>query len=199
MDDVEKVLRELLARPGMTQARLARDIGVSQGTISKWLSGTQSPNKKQWDAVVAIAEGHKRAAEAKRPAPPTLVQVPLLDLVSAGKLANPTSQIPVEDVPLLAYADLGRGEFFALRVDGDSMDRISPDGSIIVINRRDRQLIAGRYYVFSVRGQTTYKVWHHDPDYLAPFSTNPAHQPIFMRRKRDLEVIGRVRRSVLDL
>ena len=39
-----------------------------------------------------------------------VVQVPLLDSVTAGKLKSPSSQIPVEDVPLLAFADLGRGE-----------------------------------------------------------------------------------------
>ena len=33
------------------------------------------------------------------------------------------------------------------------MDRVSPDGSIIVVDRNHRDLIHGRYYVFSVRGR----------------------------------------------
>jgi SOS-response transcriptional repressor LexA len=130
---------------------------------------------------------------------PSIVQVPLLSWVSAGKLSDTHSQIPVEDVPLLAFADLGRGEYFALRVQGDSMDRVSPDSSVIIVNRADRTLISGRCYVFSVRGETTYKMWHAEPAYLAPYSTNPVNQPIFFNRKRDLDVIGRVRRTVLDL
>lgn len=126
--------------------------------------------------------------------------VPLLSWVSAGKLAEPETQIPVEDVPLLAFADLGRGEFFALKVEGDSMDRLSPDGSVIVVNRADRTPVPGKPYVFWHRTEgTTYKLWHTGPDYLAPHSWNGTHQPIFIKRKKDLEVVGRVRRTVLDL
>lgn len=127
------------------------------------------------------------------------VTIPLLAWVSAGKLADPTTQIPVEDVPLLAFADLGRGDFFALRVVGDSMDRVSPEGSLIVVDRSDRTLIAEKGYVFSLRGETTYKLWRPEPPHLAPYSWNPSHKPTFIKGKRDLEVVGRVRRTVLDL
>ena len=126
--------------------------------------------------------------------------VPIIDKVTAGRLRSPNSQIPVEKVPLLAFADLGPGEFFATAVDGTSMDRVSPDGSIIIVNRRDRQLINGRCYLFAIEGETTYKRWQGgDPPYLDPYSTDAIHKPIFVKRKRDFEIIGRVKRTVLDL
>jgi SOS-response transcriptional repressor LexA len=147
-----------------------------------------------------ILFGRTEAPETQQaPAQHDVRRVPLISWVSAGNLADAGSQIPVEDVPLLAFADLGSGDFFALRVRGDSMDRISPEGSIIIVNRADRQLVGGKCYVFSVRGETTYKLWHPEPEYLAPYSTNPSNEPIMFKRKRDLEVIGRVRRTVLDL
>lgn len=127
------------------------------------------------------------------------IDVPLLSWVSAGRLADAESQIPVEDVPLLAFADLGRGDFFALRVSGDSMDRISPDGSIIVVNRADRELVPEKPYVFLHRGETTFKLWRANPDHLAPHSWSGANKPIFLKGKKEFEVIGRVRRTVLDL
>jgi SOS-response transcriptional repressor LexA len=128
-----------------------------------------------------------------------LIQVPLLSWVSAGELVDADSQVQIADVPLLAFADLGPGEYFALRVDGDSMDRLSPDGSVIVVNRVDRDLVPDRCYVFSRRGEATYKVWQPDPPHLAPYSTNPAHKPVFVKGKKDFEIVGRVRRTVLDL
>lgn len=130
---------------------------------------------------------------------PKLAMVPLLDRVTAGRLRSPSSQIPIDDVPLLAFADLGRGEFFALTVEGDSMDRYSPEGSIIVVNKAERALVNGRCYVFSVKGETTYKMWQGGTNaHLAPFSTNPFNKPVFFK-PRDLEVIGRVKRTILDL
>lgn len=146
-----------------------------------------------------ILFGPSAPPAAPMPSATEIAQVPLLSWVSAGKLADASSQIPSDDAPMLGFADLGRGEFFALKVKGNSMDRISPDGSTIVVNRAERQLVAGKPYVFSVRGETTFKIWHHDPMYLAPYSTNPTNEPIIIKRKGDIIVIGRVRRTVLDL
>lgn len=129
----------------------------------------------------------------------SIIRVPLLDFVTAGKLAFPSSQIPVEDVPLLAFADLGPGEWFALRVSGDSMNKVSPDGSIIVVNRADTHLVSGKCYVFAIKGETTYKRWQGgDQPFLEAYSTE-TYLPIFPTPKKDFAVVGRVKRTVLDL
>jgi SOS-response transcriptional repressor LexA len=190
---------------GLSQQALADLVGMrQQGIVSIEAGHVERPRLLRElaaalhtsDAWLLWRDGHEEVAPGE--AIP-LARVPLLDWVSAGRLVPPTSQIPLEDVPLLAFADLGRGEFFALRVEGDSMDRLSPDGSTIVVNKTERELLNGRAYVFSVRGETTYKLWHDDPAFLQPFSTNPIHMPIFFKRKKDFEVIGRVRRTMLDL
>lgn len=125
------------------------------------------------------------------------VMVPLISWVSAGRLTDAAVDDTGDHVPV---AGLGRGEFLALRVIGDSMDRVSPDGSIIIVDRTAREPVNGRYYVFSIRGEATFKVFRSgDPAYLAPHSTNPENRPIFIKGKRDLQVVGRVRRTILDL
>jgi SOS-response transcriptional repressor LexA len=139
-----------------------------------------------------------RAARSPRGAS-KITMVPLLDFVTAGTLASPMSQIPEMDAPKFAFDRLGAGEFFALRVTGTSMNRVSPDGSIIVVNHRDKQLVNGKYYVFSIKGEATYKRWHAEPAYLDPDSTEPEHRPTFITRKKDLGVIGRVKRTIFDL
>ena len=79
------------------------------------------------------------------------------------------------------------------------MNRISPPGSVIIVDRSKRKLISGQAYVVSVAGNRVYQIWKANPGYLTPFSTNPEHKPIFPKRKRDFSVIGRVLRTVLDL
>lgn len=194
----------------LSQTDIAGALGVSRGAVGQWETGQTTPSTENLaEAALELRVSFDWLAtgrgEKLLPAPaPTgrgraIVSVPVVSWVSAGKLADPGTQIPVEDVPLLAFADLGRGDYFALKVEGDSMDRLSPEGSVIVVNRRERELIPGKAFVFSVRGDTTYKLWRAEPDRLEPYSTNPANQAIFIKRQRDMQVIGRVRRTVLDL
>lgn len=134
------------------------------------------------------------------PSPSGLILVPEVSWVSAGKFADVSAALPSNDVPLLAFSDLGAGDYFVLGVRGDSMDRISPEGSKIVVNRADKLLVSGKYYVFALDGETTYKRWQGgDPPYLEPFSNSDRHKPIFIKRKRDMEIVGRVKRTMLDV
>jgi SOS-response transcriptional repressor LexA len=203
---LQKNLARIRKERGLSQVKLSQLASVSQQLISRLESGTDLTTKKLPDIAralgVSVFEIDENYAPEKDTAPAGAVsRIPLLDTVTAGKLRAPSSQIPVEDVPLLAFADLGRGEFFALTVQGDSMDRISPDGAVIVVNQADRTLVSGKAYVISQRGEATFKLWRPDPPRFAPHSTNPVHEPIFVKSKSDAEkmVVGRVKRSVLDL
>lgn len=206
--DLHTWVREALEFSGIKQAELtrllAKELGrsIERAAVNKMVAHPNPRQKRrrvQPDEMWAIHRitGYRLPAGSAS----DLIEVPLLSLVSAGKLADASTPIPTEDARKLTFGtDLGRGEFFALTVDGDSMDRISPEGAIIIVNRADRTLVSGKPYVFAIRGETTFKLWQpNDPPYLAPYSTNPGHKPIFVKRKRDLDVIGRVKRSVLDL
>ncbi len=164
--------------------------GLERNFINDFLKGKKQSFSTAKQPLVARALKWSSDEMMRSPSQPArglgqkLTLVPLLDSVTAGRLASPMSQIPVDRVPLLAFADLGRGEFFALKVEGDSVDRISPDGSIIIVDRADQILLHGKFYVFSIRGETTFKMWQSDEDtpHLAPYSTNPLNKPIFIKR-----------------
>jgi SOS-response transcriptional repressor LexA len=195
---------------GKSEVDLAKAVRMSQQGINSMTTGgkVQRPRKLREIAAFLVTSQEYLLGETNDPAPPmellyrNLVAVPVISWVSAGKLADSEEPIPEDEGRTILVDDLGAGEFFALRVDGDSMDRISPDGSIIIVNRRDQQLVSDKPYVFAVKGKSTYKLWHPprppEPFYLEPFSTNPKNRPVFADRKQ-LEVVGRVRRTILDL
>lgn len=190
------------AKMEISATTLASRVGMKQQGIASIEAGVVKRPKKLLEIAHELGTYQEwllygTGPEEVTPEPRDVTRVPLVSWVSAGKMAQATVAAP-DDVPLLAFADLGRGDFFALKVSGDSMDRISPEGSIIVINRAERQLVGGKCYVFAINGETTYKMWHHDPQYLEPFSTNPANKPIFFKMSK-ISVVGRVRRTVLDL
>lgn len=140
--------------------------------------------------------------EPKHPPPPDrglpISEVPILDWVSAGKLSQSIFQDDEKGRIAISGLD-NRGDWIALKVDGDSMDRISPPDSIIVINRNDKRLVPNACYVFgTLNGEATYKRYRPGPPpRFEPVSTNPAHEPLFP--DQEPFIVGRVVYSILDL
>lgn len=127
----------------------------------------------------------------------SVTHVPLSG-VTASKMRDILHAVERGSGPTIPIADLPRGDWLALRVEGDSMDRIAPDGAVIIVNRNDRKLVRHKFYVFSDQGATTFKRYVDKPvKRLEPFSTNPTHEPIYPTTSVD--VVGRVYRVMLDL
>ena len=87
-----------------------------------------------------------------------------------------------------------RPTVFALRVEGDSMNKTAPEGSIIVVDYERRGLLNLRPYVFRRGGQATFKLYREDgaERWIEPNSTNLRHAPIFPEPGEVFEPIGAV-------
>ncbi len=128
--------------------------------------------------------------------PTSLLDVPLIANVSAGEMLR--DDLVDETIGVLQIAGLPPGDWIALRVEGSSMDRISPPESIILVNRNEKQLVPNACYVIADQdGNATYKRFRTNPNRFEPVSTNPDHETIFP--EHDVPVIGRVRRSMIDM
>lgn len=139
---------------------------------------------------------HEPAKAARR----ALTEVFSVAWVQAGNLSDVSSIDEIGDVEKIVVEGLPPGRWFATDVHGDSMDRVSPEGSRIFVNGDDRTPRPGGFYLFSLRGEATYKRYYSDPvKRLEPYSTNPANRTIFLAEDPDWIVIGRVHRSVIDL
>lgn len=125
--------------------------------------------------------------------------IPLISWVQAGELRTPDQVLDITDAKLVPMAGLpASGDWFALQVQGDSMDRISPPDSIIAVNRRDRRLVSNACYVIGDgEGGATYKRFRSDPMRFEPVSVNPAHEALFP--DQEPTIIGRVKRTILDM
>ena len=133
----------------------------------------------------------------------TAVEVRLVSWVSAGHLAQPDASVSAAEIdyaPPVYASDLDpSGDWIALRVDGDSMNRISPQDSIIFVDRRDRRLVPNACYVIGDgNGGATYKRFR-PPNRWEPVSTNPEHKPMDLPIGMEPDIIGRVRKTVLSM
>lgn len=194
-------VKDAIKHSGLSQAELARRLteqlkrAIDRAAVNKMTKGTRAV---AGDEMIAIEEitGYPVPLENAD----GLVKVPMLDsLVSASNLSA-REAVRVEDVKrYVAASDLPPGEWIALTVEGDSMDRVSPNGSIIFVNRADTTLTDGGLYVVALESDdgTTYKRYRQHPDLFVPYSTNLDHTPILL--DVPYRVVGRVYRTMLDV
>jgi SOS-response transcriptional repressor LexA len=125
------------------------------------------------------------------------ISVPLITWVSAGKMAFP--DVSDETIGHVRDGDLDpTGDWIALKVVGDSMDRISPPDSVIFVDRADKVLVPNACYVISSNdGEASYKRFRPNPMRFEPVSTNPAHEPIYPTREP--LIVGRVKKSMIEM
>lgn len=192
-------VREWRERRQLTQEQLADLAGMTKSMISEFESGKKRLND---DHIAAFCAAF-RVEPAELLAGPHFADtarriVPHVSWVSAGAFGEVGQAMPDDEFPAIEFAGLPPGDWFALTVEGDSMDRISPPGSIIFVNRRDKKLVPNACYVIANEaGHATYKRYRPNPERFEPVSVNPAHDAIYPDGA--VTIIGRVMKTTLDL
>lgn len=197
MDDL-KTLREAL---GLTQAELAEKVGTSQPQIRRLEAGERELTRSWAERLApALRTTAVRLLFPDAPVDTSQVRGQLVSWVSAGALAQHDLRPAYDDdtVQWVYAPDLDpNGDWIVLRVDGDSMNRISPHDSLIFVNRRDKRLVPNACYVITdTDGNTTYKRYR-PPNRWEPVSTNPEHTALFF--DNEPEIVGRVKKTVLSM
>ncbi len=173
----------------MTQQEVADALGweTTKGTIAK-LENRAMALSLDYILGIAQALGAHPAEIIDGSAGSNGRKVPVLGAVAAG---NWREAIGFSDETITIPDSLRGPNLFALRVDGDSMDRVVPDGGLAVIDPDDLSLIDGRIYVVcNSSHETTMKRYRASPASLIPVSNNPSHKPIEIGREA-FQTIGR--------
>ena len=203
---VAQKITEFRKAKGLSQKGLAEESGVSQQLISQIERGINRTTKHIPALARALGKTLQEidptltdVIENRRSAPPPAEPVPLISWVSAGQLVDQPGIDSFDDFPTVYAADLPPGRWIALRVDGTSMNKLSPPESIVIVNLDDTRLVPGRCYVVADEtGAATYKAY--DPSAEPQFQprsyieNTPA--PVFVGAVR---VLGRVHRTMLDM
>lgn len=188
-------LKKIMAETGVKPAQLARDLDTSRQNVKRWQDQTR---KIPPEFAVKIAKHFDRTLdEVVFPGLSGVTKrVRLLSLIRAGSLSP--DEIRQADIGSVIIADLPKGEWIAFKVEGDSMDRISPPDSVILVNRKEKRLVPNACYVIvDGEGNSTYKRYRPNPMRFDPVSTNANLPSIFP--DGEPEVFGRVRRTMLDM
>jgi SOS-response transcriptional repressor LexA len=124
-------------------------------------------------------------------------EVPLISWVAASRYDDSGEIERADEATRILVGDAVSSRAFALRVVGDSMNRIADDGSIIVVDPTMRELLPRKYYVFANRDGATFKRFMSSPARIEPWSTNPTHEALEI--DEGTHVVGRVVKVLQDV
>ena len=122
----------------------------------------------------------------------------LVDWTDVGLYAAPNKPVP-SDRNLGEQCGRWPNGYFATRVPDNAMNRLSPAGSYIVVDRGERSTSEGLSYLAVLDGVTMFRRWFAQPERAEPFSSDPAFKIEYITPGRDWRIIGRVRRTLLDI
>ena len=182
---------------GFSQPKLADKLGVSRSTVAMWESGASQPDN---DSLLHLAKIFNTSTDfllgnvEERYTSPKGVKVPVLGYIRAG--------IPLDAVEeILDYEEVdpamaAKGDLFALRVKGDSMEPRIREGDVIICAETPC-VESGTVAVVLVNGNeaTVKKVVKHKEG-LSLVAFNPAYSPMFYTNEEcetlPVRIVGRV-------
>lgn len=172
---LSETLKSLRKRDGMSQKALAEALNVSQSAVAMWESGKNTPEYGTlmrlgdiFNVSIDLLTGQSRGKEVK--------SIPVLGYVRAGMPTEAAQEvIGCEDVYLRGCdAD----DYFALRIQGDSMSPRMMDGDTVIVKRRF-DCESGRICVAMINGgETTVKKLIKKDMSIILMPLNPAYDPI---------------------
>lgn len=187
------IIRELRKQKGLSQSELAAICCVHQTAVSQWEKGRTSPDNeslKLLASALGVSVGTLIGGEDIG----GTVLVPVLGFVRAG--------IPMEAVEdILDYEEISadmaaRGEYFGLKIKGDSMFPMFQAGDTVIV-RRQPDAESGEIAVVLVNGNdaTVKKLIKKDTSILL-VSENSAYEPMIFSKEEienlPVTVIGKV-------
>ncbi len=208
-----KRLREAqnLSQDALTDALNKKyETNISKSMISRWENGADialsyarilagyfkmSPDEVLGFDTSNIVELH----------PTSSITLPIYSHLFAGMPDGAEEDIIGNiDIPDKIANKYGRKNLLAVKVEGDSMNKVILDGMIAVVNTDDTEVKNGQVYAVIINGYAnTLKHVYKYPDHIrfGPDSFNPANKPFSYRNDEDvsIKIIGRLIYIAQDL
>ena len=179
----------------LTKRELAKRIGVHESSINKYEKGlVDIPLSKisELSRVLNVTEAYLMGWEDEQK--PQGIKIPVLGTVAAG--------IPISAVEdILDYEEVpqsweSQGEFFGLRIKGDSMQPKMDDGDVVIV-RQQSDANSGDTVIALVNGDdATCKKLQKTENGIMLVSTNPNYLPMFFTNEeivtKPVVILGKV-------
>lgn len=182
-----------------TQAEFATKMQVSTATVSNWCKGIKSPRMDKVDRMCEIFDCYRsdlieNNGNLRLKKKSNGIIIPVLGKVAAGIPINAiTDIVDTEEIT----EELARtGEFFGLKIKGDSMEPRICDGDVVIVRQQD-DAESGDIVIAMVNGDdATCKRLVKYAQSIALVSLNTKYEPMMFTNdeilSKPVRIIGKV-------
>lgn len=180
-NNISEKIKKAIEEKGLSYQALQEKSGIPKSAIQRYASG--DTEKLPIDRVVKIAKalsispGYLMGWEDCKREKMQGIKIPVLGSVVAG--------IPIEAIEeIIDYEEISEqlaktGEFFALRIKGDSMEPRMCDGDVVIVKRQE-EVNSGDVAIVLVNGdEATVKRVKIDDNGIMMIPFNPKYTPWF--------------------
>lgn len=210
MAELKNILKKLRAEKEMSQASLAKELKAGVSTVASWEVGKRFPSRENMEQLADIfnvdlaylygeTEIRQRIhidndGNAMVPINDVAVKIPVLGRVAAGIPINAITEI--EDTEEIPRKLAKTGDFFALKIKGDSMEPKISNGDVVIVRQQD-DAETGDIVIAMVNGDDAVcKRLRKYKEGLELISTNPNYAPIYFDddtiKNKPVRIIGKV-------
>lgn len=203
-------IRDLAAKLGKEEQDIAADLGLSKSQMSHYINGRRKvPSELLQDIVNKYKINPQFLFDKNAPlyvSTETTKQYNYLPtVISAGLPINvegitESDKISIPDTVMGKWA--GHKDIFITKINGDSMDKVMPDGSLIAVKpiTLDR-LRNGDMVVFSNNHEYSVKYYYRYGKKIVfkPSSNNPEHFEQHYTTDDDIQIHGKVVVYIVEL
>lgn len=196
---LRQTLKDLLKKNNLTQVYVAQRLGITQGALSLYLNGKRKISTQFLDRFcttfdIDISEIYPQSKN-------DLGQIYIIGDVQAGYFKSLEESCSPSPLPICGQKDK-KLPLFALRVKGDSMDKLYPDGSFLIccpLNAFPEKLSTGHKVICQRlhkdgKVEATVKEYTENKFgiFLIPHSTNPLYTPLKLEQSDTTIIINAV-------
>lgn len=200
--DFKTRLKQLRTEKRINQRELAKFLKVAPSTISMYESGHREPNFEILEVLADFFNVDMNYLLGKTDKTTKLIienesngfKIPVLGNVAAGIPISAVEDIlDYEEVPMSWQS---QGEFFALRIKGDSMQPKIDDGDVVIV-RQQSDANSGDTVIALVNGDdATCKRLEKTDNGIMLVSTNAKYPPMFFTKEdivtKPVVILGKV-------
>ncbi|MBS4191784.1 helix-turn-helix domain-containing protein [Bacillus sp. FJAT-49705] len=206
--EISDNIKRLMKERGWTQLKLSDVSGISKSTLSDYINCktlinpgnveklSEAFNVPKYDIDPSFKRTDILKEEAQLYEIPNFTSIPIVGSISCGNGSLAFQDIEgYEETP---KSWLNGGRFFYLRAKGDSMinARIS-EGDLLLI-REQEEVENGEIAAVQIDGEAVLKRVFKSGNTLILQSENPKYEPIIVDGSKNIQIIGKLKKVVLN-